>query len=1211
MKGKNCFLTRAAMMLLLVLLCSVGTWADELKIIVGPTNGAATVIGNLNADGGVDGNDVQVIADYIMNPLHTTTDWTLLDINGDQKVDAADIVMLTDIIKSKDEVVYVAADGEAFAFQVQTSVAYDAKTSAPWIILDPEAKDGQHYVTVGMNSSVRGRAGTVTLTSKDGTLSSSLTIVQAGKEDGRYIEIDWEKATLDSYDAETGKAVITFKDDVPVMGKYDAFLMPQENDFIIRVIDVVELIDGKTVTLATSEGDLGNIFKETEFTLAFGEQEAMARSRGAAGKVIQPMKVELFDGKKYVEVYNADVAKTRGEGDNGSSADAKIRLDYSGEDIILSNDGYAVAKIDEVKYNVSLSALMYMKFTKKKWYEVWKGEVSDMEVQIHGQRDYDMKATHTIASVDEVNTLKESVDYDPYFNPLPELAYTSMVFTFKKDNKVVRALVKMQLFQLDFGHKGIGFGTAKTHVSNSTDFAVVEDNIITYGNPNNDIDDTDLSFHFLENRTEGRFVYRLDGEFSIRMFGTEVYSADFSPGDNKVFFCRESTNKDNDGRLGNYAYVHVAKMYSGKMGVGKFADLEKETILYDRNLIPGYLEMNGKLADQEEYIKLGENTISFHAYHQDYEGGHRFDSQRALIKVKVVSASRNEQFTLETDDQGNADFPLIYDEYDEGGYVEATIYNPYKDLYKDAPSDMTRIFKFHPVGYKMECLTSGVKLPATEESVPMTFEVKKFKDGVWSPVNGKWVYFEADAGTVSPESETTDAGGKVTTTFTQAKPDIASGVVEASCSAKEAVYNDPNNVFKLHSFGTIVKEQGGGGGSVFDLAKKLKDNTYVVRDKDGNESTRGLLQDWSQWNRGKAGCDGETRVIKISLEDGKVDQETGSVDTQGGGYFEIPIDKFGEPMQLLLDYLSNYGAIQGSFFTFKKPEEGYSSSNYINLKFGCGDMHNLKDGTVQLQKKSSSAQTRGETQSPALEEDYSGELELVFAFTFTNFINENGEDIEDGEYTVYGKAAINEFTPKITYYKLEPESGFVGVGKSVAVNVKDYSDEDAVWNWNDVELVASYVDYANYETDEGYFSWDSATHSLTSLKTNNNESVYVRFRLKSYPELTSYFTIRTGDGWPYTAFTISPAEQTVEHGYNCQFNVESYEPTDIAWDPYAIEIDPATNPGAYLKYFIYEPGFPRFRCSYAAKAGTYDVRMRLMSDHSVGFTMKITVTAEE
>ena len=509
--------------------------------------------------------------------------------------------------------------------------------------------------------------------------------------------------------------------------------------------------------------------------------------------------------------------------------------------------------------------------------------------------------------------------------------------------------------------------------------------------------------------------------------------------------------------------------------------------------------------------------------------------------------------------------------------------------------------------YSLTCLNSGVVADNSGKAVlHFILEATYMEQGrlYTSVVPEVMVNFRAAVGgSCSPASAITDGYGIASVQFQASDPaNFDDGIVECVC-----------NMGYQYVKGIGIVKGNSGGGDIFDKAGKLDDNVYIVRAHAGNESTRGLLQDWSQWNRGKAGCDSQTRVIKISLEDGKVDQESGSVETQGGGYFEIPIDKFGGPMQLLLDYLSNYGAIQGSFFTFKKPDEGYSSSNYLNLKFGCGDMHNLKSGTVQLQKKGSSANASAMAPRRALEEDYSGELEFVFALTFTNYIydNESGEEIEDGEYTVYGKAVVNEFTPKITYFKLEPESGFVGVGKSVEVNVKEYTDEDAVWDWNDVELVASYVDYANYETDESYFSWNPATHSLTSLKSNNNESVYVRFRLKSNPELTSYFTIRTGDGWPYTAFTISPAEQTVEHGYNCQFNVESWEPADIAWDPYSIEIDPATNPGTYHKYFIYEPSFPRFRCSYAAEAGTYDVRMRLMSDHSVGFTIRVTVTAEE
>ena len=139
-----------------------------------------------------------------------------------------------------------------------------------------------------------------------------------GLEGPKYINIDWEKTTLDSYDAETGVTVITFADEVPDMDRLDCFVMPESQNYAIRVIESVDKVEGKTATLTTSEGDMGNLFKDTQIVLGFGNKaEAAARARGlSADNIIYPVKVELFDGKNYTEVYNADKAKTRGDGDD-------------------------------------------------------------------------------------------------------------------------------------------------------------------------------------------------------------------------------------------------------------------------------------------------------------------------------------------------------------------------------------------------------------------------------------------------------------------------------------------------------------------------------------------------------------------------------------------------------------------------------------------------------------------------------------------------------------------------------------------------------------------------------------------------------------------------------------------------------------------------------------------------------------------------------
>ena len=1109
------------------------------------------------------------------------------------------------------ESVEAAADGETIDFQVNANVEYDATPSAAWITIT-NADAGQHTVTAAMNPSVDERTGYVLLATKDGLLTDTIFVNQAGKDDSRYINIDWEENTLDSYDSETGIAVITFKDEVPVMGEYDVVMLPDEvGNLIIRVIEEVTEVAGKTATLKTTQGDMGNLFRDQEFAFEFGgDGTASARGTSDSKPVFRPEKVEVFENGKYVEVYNAN-ARARRALDNGD-----LTISYEGSDKelwSLSDRGSIILKRGALQ--VSMKGTIEYAFKKEPWYKVWKSSATKANVILEGNWDSDILyrvVTNTAAEINYDNSTSYDDDDVLKANALKRR------YTFKVGEIPVQVVVDGDVkCSYDANLMGVGNITSGLKVGKHFKYGI---KVNTQTEPefvSEDVIDrsrTSLSYpqvfignpdYLNSNCIGGLTVYP---EITIGFYGIGSRTI-FHPVEKLYLRAQswEANHATNPGekaervRVSRLTDVHIlmrdipSSLLELSYLYGKhFSNLDEEGHAETLVEYPEYARIT---PDDTNLMEGDEQELEVTAFHHNNVTGEELPTEGAWVEFDVVGSGNN-KIWKKTDENGK-----IKLKFTKGSTLEEKV--KYR-LYTKRGEYKEGVWTSKLLAYNIKCETPSQEVEKGAENVPVTFLLQKAVAGTVTPWANKRVEFIATNGTVSPRYNTTDANGNVKAFFTPTN-DAPEGEVIAIVT-EEGNTKD----WEGRATGKITIKSDGGGGDVFDKAKKLNDNVYIVRDKDGNESTRGLLQDWSQWNRGKAGCDGQTRVIKISLEDGKVDQESGSVDTQGGGYFEIPIDHFGEPMQLLLDYIATYGTLQGSFFTFKKPDEGYSSSNYLSLKFGCGDMHNLKSGTVQLQKKGSSANAPAKASRRALEEDYSGELELVFAFTFTNLIydNETGQETEDAEYTVYGKAVVNEFSPKITYYKLEPESGFVGVGKSVAVNVKEYYDEDAVWNWDDVELVASYVNYANYETDEGYFSWDPATHSLTSLKTNNNESVYVRFRLKSNPELTSYFTIRTGDGWPYTAFTISPAEQTVEHGYNCQFNIESWAPADIAWDPYAIEIDPDTNPGSYHKYFIYEPGFPRFRCSYAAEAGTYNVRMRLMSDHSVGFTMKIIVTAE-
>ena len=150
--------------------------------------------------------------------------------------------------------------------------------------------------------------------------------------------------------------------------------------------------------------------------------------------------------------------------------------------------------------------------------------------------------------------------------------------------------------------------------------------------------------------------------------------------------------------------------------------------------------------------------------------------------------------------------------------------------------------------------------------------------------------------------------------------------------------------------------------------------------------------------------------------------------------------------------------------------------------------------------------------------------------------------------------------------------------------------------------------------DEGYFIWDPATQTITSVKPNDNKPVYVVFSLKSKPSVKSGITIATGEGWKYTMIKVGPEEQEVSPGYYCSYYVEDWAPRDSEdekFDDAAIEIDPASDPEGNFRYVHYNGRYDARLYVYRSDAapGEYNLRFRLKSDHSVGCTMKITITS--
>jgi hypothetical protein len=220
------------------------------------------------------------------------------------------------------------------------------------------------------------------------------------------------------------------------------------------------------------------------------------------------------------------------------------------------------------------------------------------------------------------------------------------------------------------------------------------------------------------------------------------------------------------------------------------------------------------------------------------------------------------------------------------------------------------------------------------------------------------------------------------------------------------------------------------------------------------------------------------------------------------------------------------------------------------------------------------------------------------------------------DYEVYGRGTMKMHLPSITSFQVSTEKDWVKVGESTKVILEQYYEEGATWDWNDVEIVGQSADYtdARNGVDEGFFSWDAATQTLTSLKSNNNKNVYVRLGLKSNPGVQSTLMIDTGEGWNYTMIKTSVDEVTYTgYGYmSFSFDWTPKESDDEKFDFNALEIDPSTNPNGYFSI----PG------SYAAQgwplyvnsdtpAGEYTVRFWIKSNHDVNCTLKVIAYPEE
>jgi hypothetical protein len=294
-----------------------------------------------------------------------------------------------------------------------------------------------------------------------------------------------------------------------------------------------------------------------------------------------------------------------------------------------------------------------------------------------------------------------------------------------------------------------------------------------------------------------------------------------------------------------------------------------------------------------------------------------------------------------------------------------------------------------------------------------------------------------------------------------------------------------------------------GNGEYLEKAIKLNSNTYVVKKAGGEGVTRNFVQKWSMWERmpmTDPETDQTTMMVNLSLEDADADGGT-----LGGAYMMVPESEIGKVIILNKEFLKANPQFHASAFTFKDPAAGHEAGE-ITAKLGM-DQNGNPGGNISLE---------GDSQLKVVEtKAFSGVYQVYFYFTFHNTLyvwnpdkGEYGEydEIDDGDYVIYGNALINEYVPPVRTFTLKPHEFYLGYGGSGQVLDVEFEPVNAKWDWTDLEI-ASNSETFNYYPETHTIS----INTLAPYADSHVLGVQVKFWLKSNHDVYDFVYVNMNE----------------------------------------------------------------------------------------------------
>lgn len=222
-----------------------------------------------------------------------------------------------------------------------------------------------------------------------------------------YIPINWDTdISSKNFNAASGNIELVFKGDAPRMKKYDVITIPDDaGEFHIRVISsAVETKSGTEVSLLTTEGKMGNLFKNTRFTLS---TSGTTETKAPMVPVYTPSRVEIFDGTKYITVAGGGTTKAEGE-----MSKELFKWENNLDGMELWTSGPLSLSWEQCNFEIGLTGTFEFDFGEVPWEDVGIGDLNRLAVCLEGGFNSNLVlkiAAAAEAELKKEKTLKEDI----------------------------------------------------------------------------------------------------------------------------------------------------------------------------------------------------------------------------------------------------------------------------------------------------------------------------------------------------------------------------------------------------------------------------------------------------------------------------------------------------------------------------------------------------------------------------------------------------------------------------------------------------------------------------------------------------------------------------------------------------------------------------------------------------------------------------------